>query len=269
MTASLRVLGLSLVSSLLLTACPDGGGNPGIVRKAGGAGFDDSMSQLGDFECGCLGELEGPQAEMECRTEVDEFIGEGIGPCLDEVLAEYPSAREPFACLLDAQYDYLECMTAEGCPGAFTCADGSIIAEAWICDGEADCDGGEDEQLNCPGPTVCANGEEIPAAWVCDGWDDCGDGSDEPADCALTCDGTMEAAYDACPQPPPAFEEAVGERCFPEISVEPEPGQACPEGASCADADPDASTLASMQASPGRQRPRASIQAARRLMMQR
>ncbi|MCA9656008.1 MAG: hypothetical protein H6712_01995 [Myxococcales bacterium] len=255
------------MSTLCLSACPDDGGDPGIVRKAGGAGFDDSLSQLAELECGCLGELEGEQAQAECEQEAAEELDQGVGACLDDLLAEHPDAAQSFACLLDAQYDYLECVTAEGCPGAFTCADGSTIAEAWVCDGEADCEGGEDEAASCPGPVLCADGSEIPPSWVCDGWDDCGDGSDEPAECAPSCDGTMAAAFETCPEPPADFEAAVTERCFPVISEqEPVPVPPCSEGG-CADADPTA--LVSTPVAPARPRPHASIRAARRLMMQR
>lgn len=269
MTASLRILGLTVISSLCLTACPDGGGDPGVVRHAGGAGFYDSLDQIARFECGCLGELEGPQAEAECNEEADELVEElSLGACLDDVLADHPNDRPAFDCLLDAQYDFLECVTAEGCPGAFTCADQTVIPDAWVCDGEADCVGGEDEQASCPGPHLCANGESIPHAWVCDGWDDCGDGSDEPAECAETCDGALDASFGLCPQPSESFSLALEDRCLPELEAEPVPVEppACDDG-TCADSAPLG--LASIDPATRPDRPRAAIRAARALMTQR
>lgn len=69
------------------------------------------------------------------------------------------------------------------CPGT-----GECIWEAWLCDGEEDCEGGEDEsEAVCKGRPVCTNqqfrcersGQCVLYTQVCDGHIDCTDGSDE------------------------------------------------------------------------------------------
>ncbi|ELU18744.1 hypothetical protein CAPTEDRAFT_218472 [Capitella teleta] len=93
--------------------------------------------------------------------------------------------------------------TRTACPVAYTkCADGSCLLGQHICDGEADCPTGDDEQgcsecydepvfeewlhfCNCPARKTpllfrCAkSGQCISLAKVCDCYDDCDDGSDE------------------------------------------------------------------------------------------
>jgi hypothetical protein len=82
---------------------------------------------------------------------------------------EFPAACDA----LDA------CFGDPGDGPMFDCGGGESVPEEWVCDGEADCENGSDEQQNCPAPFMCANGEQIPADWQCDGEDDCGDNSDE------------------------------------------------------------------------------------------
>ncbi|MEQ2312009.1 hypothetical protein AMECASPLE_026478 [Ameca splendens] len=77
----------------------------------------------------------------------------------------------------------------------FSCGPGTTqcIPIFWKCDGEKDCDKGEDE-VNCGNVTcalnefTCASGRCISRNFVCNGEDDCGDGSDEvecaPSSCA-------------------------------------------------------------------------------------
>ncbi|MEX1367541.1 MAG: hypothetical protein AB1Z98_30715 [Nannocystaceae bacterium] len=250
-----------MLSTLVLTACSDGG-DPGIVRQAGGAGYDDSLAQIVQLECACIGQFEGAEAEAECQQDADELLDEdAIGACIDEVLTDFPTAAESFACLVDAQYDFLECATAQGCPGTFTCADGSTVPEDWVCDGESDCSGGEDEQGSCPAPFTCGNGESLPSSWVCDGWDDCGDGSDEPANCPTSCEAIIGTAFETCPPVSESFELALEERCFTEASVPgtPQPLPPCDDGG--CDADASAADLVSLPPAP--KRPHAAIRAAR------
>ena len=81
-------------------------------------------------------------------------------------------------------------------PNSFTCASNKehnrnpCIPSYTVCDGDRNCDHGEDELQNCPprkcrdGQFQCNNSICITAGWVCDRDNDCGDMSDEPANCS-------------------------------------------------------------------------------------
>ncbi|KAK3084412.1 hypothetical protein FSP39_013139 [Pinctada imbricata] len=66
--------------------------------------------------------------------------------------------------------------------GQSTCAAGQCIQSEWMCDGEIDCPGGDDEVNcgQCPNDQFrCMNGQCVPIIFKCDGKTDCSDGSDE------------------------------------------------------------------------------------------
>ncbi|XP_046973357.1 prolow-density lipoprotein receptor-related protein 1 [Vanessa cardui] len=101
------------------------------------------------------------------------------------------------------------------CPDKhFHCGHGRCIDSSFLCDGDADCPDGADENAAAGGPcaNVTCNGDEflqcgtrcIPKSWVCDGLKDCADGADEAAGaCARAACG---AAQFAC---------ARSRRCLP------------------------------------------------------
>ncbi|GFS04390.1 low-density lipoprotein receptor-related protein, partial [Elysia marginata] len=109
----------------------------------------------------------------------------------------------------------IDCST----PGVFHCSDGSsrsssdsnngtnvisqedvlCIPQAWVCDLDLDCPGGEDEHMDCPVPKCGKDQFEclpdslvrcIPSHWECDGRRDCSQGEDEaPSKCEY--DGSL------------------------------------------------------------------------------
>jgi Low-density lipoprotein receptor domain class A len=77
------------------------------------------------------------------------------------------------------------CKPSLSLPGGFACGNGRSIPHAFVCDLEADCADGEDED-GC-GTFTCDDGRVLPARSVrCDQIEDCADGSDE-AGCKLSC----------------------------------------------------------------------------------
>ena len=64
--------------------------------------------------------------------------------------------------------------------GVIACDDGKPIEVGWICDGEADCAGGEDESPEiCQASVTCPDGTPLEFEWICDGEADCASGEDE------------------------------------------------------------------------------------------
>ncbi|GMT31153.1 hypothetical protein PFISCL1PPCAC_22450 [Pristionchus fissidentatus] len=119
---------------------------------------------------------------------------------------------------------------AHSCPNcdaklAFACTDKSCIPKMQVCDGRADCAGGEDERgcdTMCAASRPnfkCASGSKcVPVAQRCDGVRDCEDGSDE-SDCKKCPSDALHCAADG--------------RCLPA-------GARCDGVADCTDASDEA-----------------------------
>jgi len=72
--------------------------------------------------------------------------------------------------------------------GQYRCVRGDqhCIPIEWVCDGDGDCEGGDDETQDCSNRSACDegffhcnSGRCIPDTWVCDKDGDCDDSSDE------------------------------------------------------------------------------------------
>jgi hypothetical protein len=212
---------LALTALVASTAC-----NPKVddrQRQEGAAGLLDVEQQFWEYECACFQDSYWESTE-ECLDELQEYSGEldEYFACIDELLARNDDARRVLACQLDVAYDYLDCTVAQGCPEQFVCDDGHSIPESWVCDGDLDCAGGEDEEGDCRvEPFVCDDGETLPASWVCDGWPDCVNGEDEAGDCPETCESTFFPRMEACGDLSETFWDQVDEECDAYDEVEP------------------------------------------------
>jgi len=141
-------------------------------------------------------------APLQSRLAACELITEGDLPrlplyapdaCYERCLAA-ASCEQLEAALCRSDVSLLVACDQE-C--AFACDDGGLVAVEAVCDGTAQCAGGEDE-AECP-VYVCDDGTEIGAGrHRCNGWAACPDGSDEAG----------------CPEPDPYVCDD-GERVYP------------------------------------------------------
>jgi len=115
-------------------------------------------------------------------------VCDGHGDCRYNFDEEFCGTRRTFS-TTPASPDF--------CENKFVCDDGHCIYQRWVCDGEDDCLGGEDER-KCNGTVQACRANEfsclfsegcIPNSWLCDGDFDCEDESDEhgcPSNVATT-----------------------------------------------------------------------------------
>jgi hypothetical protein len=213
MVRGASVTGAMAVVGLLLLACGDGGSKRELSDAELIAKRDAKLRECGVLSEGRLAKRTwlDPQARCEIErcvlpTACDvlragtcgwggiENGGDPLGFPVIECRSECDDSTR-IACdgeLHDAEIlcnGYEDCIdgTDEAdCEGKlFDCGDGGFAANRHVCDGDADCENGKDEQQDCA-MFACGSGEKVPDAQVCDGWPNCLDESDE-ADCASYC----------------------------------------------------------------------------------
>lgn len=239
----LSSLGIVALASAVAPACRDEEDSAPIESVADVVAVEESYAE---FYCECYGQFYGPMGAEDCLSSLD-IADTDEQACLTEVFDARPEDFEVVRCQAEARRGLLSCARADGCPPAFTCADGGKVPESFVCDGEADCEDGSDEQQDCPAPFtcedgtelssfslcdafedceggedeadcpdpfVCENGDEIRAEWVCDGEADCVDGSDEAGNCPVSCETGFLLQLADCGE---LSEEVQAEmsRCFP------------------------------------------------------
>ena len=106
---------------------------------------------------------------MMCDDQQFEDCLDTANPCAERAPQEYLD-RIGVACF--------------GNDPDFICEDGTAIPGEYVCDGGADCDGGEDEAECMPETEefTCNDGSTISIEYVCDEEADCDEGEDE-AEC--------------------------------------------------------------------------------------
>ncbi len=196
-----------------MAGCPDDG------RKSGAAGINDAYDQFAEFQCECFAGDAGI-SQQQCEQAAKEAMSEFDLPfeCIDEAIRGNAQAEAAFDCLVDATYDYVDCLIGEGCPSfeEMMCADGSgTFSESDVCDGFQDCADNTDEMMGCATePFMCADGVELQPSDVCDGFGDCDGGEDEQQNCPETCDSVFSNAEVTCGEIPQTVDVEI-EKCFP------------------------------------------------------
>jgi hypothetical protein len=172
-------------------------------REGTGTGADcGSVSEAGECRDGTVvwcedGQLREERCDHGRTCQVDECRN-GAGCCSAGSGTVDPDPDPEPTCNEETQW---------------TCNDDRCIWADLRCNGEADCDGGEDED-GCPtDPTptpgvceasrfscgsnqwACEDGQCIPSSWLCDGMSDC-DGAEDEAGCGSSASDCLPGNFD-------------------------------------------------------------------------
>jgi len=124
--------------------------------------------------------------EMRAHACDDSFASVDLRSCIRTCLSFTceEGGEIDLAYICDGERDCLGGEDEVDCNNNVICSTGDIVPDVYVCDGDPDCPGGEDE-ANCPGPVTfaCNDGTQIPSRYRCNGEPDCADGEDE-AGCA-------------------------------------------------------------------------------------
>jgi Low-density lipoprotein receptor domain class A len=189
-------LSLTFAFCSSLVACGDGGGSSSPSDAGSSSAEDAGTPDAGetedytDLSAALLAKYEECDYREPDLRDADYTVEDSFDACLarcrveascDELKATAcdPAAGGAVGECLDA------CQPSLSLPGGFVCGNGRSIPHDFLCDLEADCADGEDEE-GC-GTFTCDSGRVLPARSVrCDQHKDCADGSDE-AGCKLSC----------------------------------------------------------------------------------
>lgn len=141
------------------TAAPgssdDGGASTGGPPPDGGTGGDiEALLDASNAASAAAAAITCPCYAALIDQTVDECIGLNDGvdgaayDCLVAYAATSPAVVAFFACEVEREQAYLQCLQGESCLPPHAC-DGTSLRGDFVCDGFVDCDDGSDEWPGC------------------------------------------------------------------------------------------------------------------------
>lgn len=176
----------NVLRAMLLIACSACGGDD---DESGSAKLNDA--ELAEETNARLKEC---NVYLPPQNPEDDKVRDDFERCVARCVLDETSCADLLALSCDQSLEgghpFIDCI--QPCPLApkdgFECEDGQRVAFAFVCDGNDDCKGGEDEAREQCEPYRCDDGEPIQDRDArCNSEVQCSDGSDE-ADCPFTCE---------------------------------------------------------------------------------
>ncbi|XP_012532761.2 vitellogenin receptor [Monomorium pharaonis] len=166
--------------------CPNGEDETKNCAERGRCKENQFMCKNGD----CISLKDHCNSHYDCIDQSDEDNCEKSKCNSDEFQCLFSKTCIPNIKRCNVHFDCEDFTDELNCkrecsPTEFTCNNGACIPKSLVCDGEIDCNNGEDEKCHSnttlceSGQFQCASGGCITKSLKCDGTVDCYDGSDE------------------------------------------------------------------------------------------